>query len=159
MSTGQYQKWLEPENLTLLRGWKMKGLTDEQIARNIGIAARTLERWKVSYSQIRHALKIGKEQANYAIENKLFEKAQKGNITAMIFWLKNNYREKYTDSTLTSEERLANVQRTRKLKAEADIAEARAARFDEDQSSEEVILAKIMDALEVGNLNDEEVES
>ncbi|GEP74128.1 small terminase subunit [Weissella thailandensis] len=159
MSTGQYQKWLEPENLTLLRGWKMKGLTDEQIARNIGIAARTLERWKVSYSQIRHALKIGKEQANYAIENKLFEKAQKGNITAMIFWLKNNYREKYTDSTLTSEERLANVQRTRKLKAEADIAEARAARFDKDQSSEEVILAKIMDALEVGNLNDEEVES
>ena len=134
MSTGQYKKWLEPENLTLLRGWKMKGLTDEQIARNIGIAARTLERWKVSYSQIRHALKIGKEQANYAIENKLFEKAQKGNITAMIFWLKNNYREKYTDSTLTSEERQANVQKTRKLKAEADLAEARAKEFIEDTS-------------------------
>lgn len=134
MAVGQYQKWLEPENLTLLRGWKMKGLTDEQIAGNIGISARTLERWKVSYSQIRHALKIGKEQANYAIENKLFEKAQKGNITAMIFWLKNNYREKYTDSTLTSEERQANVQRTRKLKAEADLAEARAKEFVEDTS-------------------------
>ncbi|MDF8372534.1 hypothetical protein [Weissella paramesenteroides] len=34
--------------------------------------------------------------------------------------------------------------------------EAKAARVDDDQSSEEVMLAKIMDALEVGNLNDKE---
>lgn len=134
MAVGQYQKWLEPENLALLRGWKMKGLTDEQVAEKIGINPRTLEKWKAQHRQIGQSLKVGKEQANYAIENKLFEKAQKGNITAMIFWLKNNYREKYTDSTLTSEERQANVQKTRKLKAEADLAEARAKEFIEDTS-------------------------
>ncbi|KAA8446540.1 terminase small subunit [Weissella paramesenteroides] len=47
----------------------------------------------------------------------------------------------------------------RRAKAEAILAEAKAARVDDDQLSEEVMLAKIMDALEVGNLNDEEVES
>lgn len=42
----------------------------------------------------------------------------------------------------------------KRAKAEAILAEAKAARVDDDQSSEEVMLAKIMDALEVGNLND-----
>ena len=129
MATGRYQKWLEKENLALLRGWKMKGLNDEQIAEKIGIAARTFEKWKAQYVQIRQAVKVGKEQANYAIENELFSKAQKGNTTAMIFWLKNNYREKYTDSTLTAEERQVNEARAKKLKAEAEILEARAAEY------------------------------
>ncbi|MFH7308612.1 terminase small subunit [Weissella paramesenteroides] len=44
----------------------------------------------------------------------------------------------------------------KRAKAEAILAEAKAARVDDDQSSEEVMLAKIMDALEVGNLNDKE---
>ncbi|QPI46238.1 terminase small subunit [Weissella paramesenteroides] len=44
----------------------------------------------------------------------------------------------------------------KRAKAEAILAEAKASRVDDDQSSEEVMLAKIMDALEVGNLNDKE---
>ena len=47
----------------------------------------------------------------------------------------------------------------KRAKAEAILAEAKANRVDDDQSSEKVMLARIMDALEVGNLNDEEVES
>ncbi|WP_419154643.1 terminase small subunit [Weissella bombi] len=43
----------------------------------------------------------------------------------------------------------------RRAKAEAILAEAKAARVDDDQSSEEVMLAKIMDALQVGEQNDE----
>lgn len=46
MAVGRYQKWLEPENLLLLQGWKRDGLSDEQIAQKIGIAPRTLENWK-----------------------------------------------------------------------------------------------------------------
>ncbi|QEA57102.1 terminase [Weissella hellenica] len=43
----------------------------------------------------------------------------------------------------------------RRAKAEAILAEAKAARVDDDQSSEEVMLAKIMDALQAGEQNDE----
>ncbi|WP_165206727.1 terminase small subunit [Weissella sagaensis] len=49
---------------------------------------------------------------------------------------------------------LSNAQ-VRRAKAEAILAEAKAARVDDDQSSEEVMLAKIMDALQAGEQNDE----
>lgn len=126
MAQGLYKEWLEPENLLLLQGWKRDGLTDEQIAHNIGINVRTLWKWKAKYGQIKQALKIGKQQANFIIENELFKKARKGNTTAMIFWLKNNWRDKYNDSQLSVEERDQAKQRARKLKAEADLAEFQA---------------------------------
>lgn len=122
MAKGQYQKWLKQENLVLLQGWKRNGLTDEQIADNIDINVRTLGKWKVKYGQIGQALKIGKEQANYIVESKLHKKAVEGNITAIIFWLKNNWRDKYNDSQLSKEERELRKQQARKAKAEADIA-------------------------------------
>ena len=125
MAKGQYEKWLEPENLVLLHGWKMQGLTDEQIADKIGIAHRTFERWKSEHSQIRQAIKGGKEVANFVIENELYKKAKSGNVTAMIFYLKNNYREKYTDDVTDPELRKAQI---RKANAEADIMEAKAKR-------------------------------
>ena len=126
MAKGVYKKWLESDNLLLLQGWKYKGLTDEQIASNIGIAPRTLERWKNSYSQICQALKKGKEHANYAVENALFKKAIDENTTAMIFWLKNNYREKYSDSQKTPLEEQLTEEQIRRAEADADVARAKA---------------------------------
>ena len=127
VAKGLYKEWLENDNLSLLRGWKMQGLTDEQIARDkIGIAPRTLEKWKAKYGQISRALKIGKERANFAVENKLFQKALEGNVTAMIFFLKNSYRDKYNDSQLSREERELASQRAKKLAAEATLAEWKA---------------------------------
>lgn len=126
MGKGVYKKWLESDNLLLLQGWKYKGLTDEQIAQSIGVAPRTLERWKSNYSQICRALKKGKEHANYAVENALFEKAIDGNTTAMIFWLKNNYCEKYSDSQKTPLEEQLTKEQIRRAKADADVARAKA---------------------------------
>ena len=126
MAKGQYQKWLEDDNLILLQGWKRNGLTDEQIAKNIGINVRTLDKWKAKYGRIGQALKIGHEQANYAVEGKLLKKALSGNTTAMIFWLKNNWRDKYNDSELSPEERRLAVARGEKLKADPRISNARA---------------------------------
>ena len=105
MAKGRYQKWLENENLILIQGWKRNGLTDEQIAHNMGISINTLNKWKRRFAQIRQALKVGHEQANFIVEGELFKKAIKGNTTAMIFWLKNNWRDKYNDSALSPEER------------------------------------------------------
>lgn len=155
MAVGRYQKWLEPENLLLLQGWKRDGLTDEQIAEKIGITPRTLERWKSKYSQIRQVLKVGKEQANFIIENELFKKAKSGNVTAMIFYLKNNWREKYNDSQLSPDELKLAKAKSRKTNAEADIAEYKAKVLEESGSSGVELLNEYLDKLDA--LSDKEV--
>lgn len=126
MAKARYKKWLEPENLTLLEGWKRNGLTDDQIASNMGIAPRTLAYWKQNHVQILQALKVGREQANFVVERELFKKAVNGNTTAMIFWLKNNWRDKYNDSELSPEERKLALARMRKLEADTRISETKA---------------------------------
>lgn len=75
MAKGKYQEWLQKDKLLLLKGWAMNGLTDEQIAKNIGIKRPTLYDWKNKYSDISDALKKGKEVADYEVENALFKKA------------------------------------------------------------------------------------
>ena len=147
MAKGRYQKWLESENLVLLEGWKRNGLTDKQIAGNMGISVNTLDKWKQRFVQIRQALKIGHESANYAVERKLFQKAMKGNTTAMIFWLKNNWRDKYNDSELSPEERKLAVARMKKLNADTRIAEAKAKAMEEHGQDIATVLDKVMDKL------------
>lgn len=98
MAKGKYQEWLEPDGLLLLEGWARDGLTDEQIAHNMGIVTSTLYDWKKKYSEISEALKKGKEVVDIEVENALLKSALEGNITAQIFWLKNRkpnrWREK-----------------------------------------------------------------
>lgn len=97
MAKGKYQKWLEPDGLILLTGWARDGLTDEQIAHNMGIAVRTLGGWKEKYLPIMQALKAGKEVVDYQVENALLRAALEGNVTAQIFWLKNRRRAAWKD--------------------------------------------------------------
>ena len=42
MAKGKYQEWLTEDGLTKLEAWARDGLTDEQIAKNIGIKRPTL---------------------------------------------------------------------------------------------------------------------
>lgn len=123
---GKYQKWLEADNLLLLQGWKRNGLTDTEIANNMGVSIRTFYNYREKYPKIKQATSVGKEQANFYIENKLFRKASEGNMTAIIFWLKNNWREKYSDTQRTVlEEELTQAQ-IKKVFADTEIAKARA---------------------------------
>lgn len=147
MAKGLYQKWLEDDNLVLLQGWKRNGLTDEQIAHNMGISVFTLNTWKRKYKQIRQALKVSREVANFVVENKLFQKAIDGNTTAMIFWLKNNWRDKYNDSELSPEERKLAVARMKKLEVETKNVQLRNKSLEENGADIEEALDKIMDKL------------
>ena len=61
MAKGKYEYWLTPEGLIKLEGWARDGLTDEQIAQNVGISRSTLNAWKTKYSDISDTLKRGKE--------------------------------------------------------------------------------------------------
>ena len=49
MAKGKYHEWLTEEALARLQGWKRNGLTDEQIAKNIGISTVTLYDWINKY--------------------------------------------------------------------------------------------------------------
>lgn len=97
VAKGKYQKWLLKENLLLLEGWARDGLTDEQIAKNIGITLSTFYEWKKKYSDISESLKKGKEIVDYQVENALLSSALEGNTTAQIFWLKNRRPDKWRD--------------------------------------------------------------
>ena len=155
MAKSQREEWVKPDKLMLIQGWKRNGLTDEQIAKNIGISPRTFERWKSKERQIRQVLKANKEIVNFQVENKLLKKAKEGNMTAIIFWLKNNWRDKYNDSELSPEELKLAKARSRKINAEADIAEYKAQIFKDSGSSGVELLNEYLDKLDA--LADKEV--
>lgn len=75
MAHGKYQEWQTPERLALLEGWARDGLTDEQIAHNIGIRRPTLYDWKKKYSDISDALKKGKEIVDQMVAGSLIRRA------------------------------------------------------------------------------------
>lgn len=123
MAKGKYTDWLTSEGLLKIEGWARDGLTDEQIAKNIGISRSTLNVWKDRYSDISDALKRGKDVIDRQVENALLrralgyeyeevkEKFEDGEITerivtkkevvpdttAQIFWLKNRKPDKWRD--------------------------------------------------------------
>jgi len=95
---GRYRPWLENDGLILLQGWARDGLTDEQIAKKVGVTATTLYDWKNRFPEIAKALKNGKEVVDYAVESALLKKAQAGDVAAMIFWLRNRRRGKWSNN-------------------------------------------------------------
>lgn len=108
----------------MIEGWARQGLTDEQIAKNMGIGLTTLKQWKKKYRPIWTALKKGKTPVDFEVENALLKRAmgfeyeetetiieeidgkQRKRIkkikkvalpetSAIIFWLKNRMPEQW----------------------------------------------------------------
>lgn len=123
MAKGKYEYWITPEGLLKIEGWARDGLTDEQIAYNVGISVSTLNNWKNKYVEILESLKRGKEVVDRQVENALLKRALgyeyeevkekfecgvmterivtkkevAADTTAQIFWLKNRKPEKWRD--------------------------------------------------------------
>ncbi len=97
MAKRKVDKWLTPEGLTLIQGWARDGLTNAQIAHNMGISDTYLYEYIKKYPEISEALKKGKEVVDYEVENALLKSALSGNTTAQIFWLKNRRADKWRD--------------------------------------------------------------
>ena len=120
---GKYQKWLEPDGLLLLEGWAREGLTDEQIAKNLGIRTSTFYEWQGRFPDFVEALKKGKAPVDLEVENALLKRAlgytytevttedsDDGDhkvkrtvkqvlpdTTAQIFWLKNRRPDRWRE--------------------------------------------------------------
>ena len=133
MALGKINEWLEKDKLILLEGWARDGLTDEQIAKNIGINRTTLYDWKKKEVNIADALKKGKEVIDFEVENALLKRAlgyeyeeetyENGiltkkvkkqvapDTTAQIFWLKNRKKEQWREKVevVKTDEDLQNI--------------------------------------------------
>lgn len=75
MAKGKYREWLTEEGLLQIEAWAKNGLTDQQIAKNIGITRETLNQWKKRYPDISDALKKGKDVVDIQVENALLKRA------------------------------------------------------------------------------------
>ena len=93
----KYEYWLTDDGLLLLSAWARDGLTDEDIAAKMGIAIATLYVWKNKYTEVSEALKKGKEVIDIEVENALLKKALDGDVTSMIYWLKNRKPKQWRD--------------------------------------------------------------
>ena len=115
--------WIQGDGLILVRGWCRDGLTEEQIAHNIGISVTTLNSWKRRFPSFLKAIKESKEVADRIVENALYKNATgyeyeeeeyttypdgsmkhiikkkeaRPDKTAQIFWLKNRKPEQWRD--------------------------------------------------------------
>lgn len=75
MAKGKYVEWITEEGLLKIEGWARDGLTDEQIAKNMGIRRETLYAWVKKFPNISNALKRGKEVVDRQVENALLKRA------------------------------------------------------------------------------------
>lgn len=75
MAKGKYEEWLTAEGLLQLEAWARNGLTDEQIASNMGVSVATLYNYKKDFVEILEALKRGKEVVDIQVENALLKRA------------------------------------------------------------------------------------
>ena len=103
--------WLTDEGLTKIKAWARNGMTNEQIAQQMGCSRQTLQKWIKETPEMDAALREGKELVDIKVENSLLKRAmgfeyteevatpsgevlkvqryEKPDVTAIIFWLKN----------------------------------------------------------------------
>lgn len=74
MARSKAPEWITEEGLAIIEGWAREGLTNEEIASNIGIGIRTLYDWRKKYPQLAHSLKTEKKKADTIVENALYKR-------------------------------------------------------------------------------------
>ena len=123
----KYTEWITEEGLLKIEGWARDGLTDKQIAENIGVAYSTFRDWIKRFPALSAPLKRGKEVIDRQVENALLKRALgyeyvettkeltdlgltvtkqvtkqvSPDTTAQIFWLKNRKPKEWRDKKET----------------------------------------------------------
>lgn len=118
----KYETHVKPK-LELIQNWCKDGLIELEICKRLGVGVSTFAKYKNDNSELREALKNGKEEIDYMVENALLKRAlghkikelkkttnEEGEesmveiikevpaeVVACIFWLKNRKPEKWRD--------------------------------------------------------------
>ena len=124
------EDWLCEKGIAKLQDWASRGLSNEQIADNMGIVTSTFYRWVSEHKELKDAIKTTKDICDLQVENALFRRAvgysydeevtekinQDGqeiivsrkttrktippDTAALIFWLKNRKPEEWKDKQI-----------------------------------------------------------
>lgn len=100
------------------------GLTVEEIATIWNVNRTTLYSWAKKHPEFENTLKRGREEADVSVVQALLKECrEKGNITGIIFWLKNRQPARWRDKTdleanVTSI--VYNIQKENKFLSERD---------------------------------------
>ena len=127
MASSKAKEWITKEGLIKIGGWARDGLSNDQIAHNIGVAVSTFYVWKLEFPELSEAIKKSKEVVDREVENAMhksalgyyveeiketIEKDELGkdrkrvernkkwiapNPTSQIFWLKNRKPKEWRD--------------------------------------------------------------
>lgn len=71
----RWDPWLTDDGLLKVTGWARDGLTDKQIAKNMGVGYSTMREWKKRFPELVQALSKGKEVVDREVENALYKSA------------------------------------------------------------------------------------
>ena len=101
MAKNKYETHVKPK-LDLVKLWARSGLTDAEIAEKLCISIDRFYYYKKHISEFSESLKENKEVADLKVEQALYTAAMNGNVTAMIFWLKNRKATKWREKPAES---------------------------------------------------------
>lgn len=101
MAKNKYETHVKPK-LDLVKLWARSGLTDAEISEKLGISIDRFYYYKKHISEFSESLKENKEVADLKVEQALYTAAMNGNVTAMIFWLKNRKATKWREKPAES---------------------------------------------------------
>jgi len=98
--TGRKRITFTDEDYLNITKWAGLGLSETQIADNLGVGISTITRNKNRNERFEQALKKGKAKAIEQVTNALFNNAvHDNNTTAQIFYLKNRDSSNWSDRT------------------------------------------------------------
>ena len=101
MARGKMESWLSSKQLALIEGWARRGLSEEQIAHNMGISRTTLYKWRKKSPRLAEAIGNGKEVADVEVENALFRKACGYDVVEVVSERQWNQKEKKYETIVT----------------------------------------------------------
>lgn len=70
----KYETHVLPK-LKMIEHWCRDGLMEEEICKRLGVGVSTFNRYKNDYRELREVLRLGKEEADYEVEESLFKRA------------------------------------------------------------------------------------